>query len=190
LPTAISAQKVDLVLGLDLVVVGGVAEGQRKHTLLLQVGLVNTSEGAGDDSETTEVTGLESGVLTGRTLSVVPVTDDNPLDTTSLVVTGSSGDSIVLLGEVVLDLVGLAVLLVGGTDQHVVGDVVQVATVLQPGASHGDVVSGGLALALDEDGEVGGILLVPGLEASEELETVTVGETATSMEARSAGGAW
>lgn len=30
----------DLVVGSDLLVVGGVAEGQRKHTLLLQVGLV------------------------------------------------------------------------------------------------------------------------------------------------------
>lgn len=168
----LSAQEVDLVLGVDLVVVGRIGEGQRKHTLLLQVGLVDTSEGAGDDGETTEVTGLESGVLTGRALTVVPVTNDNPLDTTSLVVTGSSGDGIVLLGEVVLDLVGLTVLLVGGTDQHVVGDVVQVATVLQPRASHGDVVSGGLALALDQNGDVGGILAIPSLEASEDLETI------------------
>lgn len=36
----LSAEEVDLVLGLDLVVVGGVGEGKRKHTLLLQVGLV------------------------------------------------------------------------------------------------------------------------------------------------------
>jgi hypothetical protein len=168
----LSAEKVDLVLGVDLVVVGRIGEGEGKHTLLLQVGLVDTSEGAGDDGETTEVTGLESGVLAGRALTVVPVTDDNPLDATGFVVTGSGGDGIVLLGEVVLDLVGLTVLSVGSTDQHVVGDVVQVATVLQPRASHGDVVSGGLALALDQDGDVSGILAIPGLEASKNLETV------------------
>lgn len=36
----LSAQQVNDVTGLDLVVVGGVGEGKRKHTLLLQVGLV------------------------------------------------------------------------------------------------------------------------------------------------------
>lgn len=35
-----SAQQVDSVGRLDLVVVGGIGEGQRKHTLLLQVGFV------------------------------------------------------------------------------------------------------------------------------------------------------
>jgi len=52
------------------------------------------------------------------------------------------------------------------------------------------VVGGGLALGLDEDGEVGGILAVPGLERLEELETVGGRETATLTGARSAGGAW
>lgn len=168
----LSAEEVDLVLGSDLLVVGGVNEGERKHTLLLQVGLVDTSEGTADDGETTEVAGLESGMLTGRSLTVVPVTDDNPLDATSLVVTGSGGDGVVLLGEAVLDLVGLTVLGVGGTNQHVVGDVVQVATVLQPRASHGDVISGGLTLTLDQDGHVEGILAIPLSEASENLETI------------------
>ena len=36
----LGAHQVDLVIGLDLVVVGGVGEGQREHTLLLQVGFV------------------------------------------------------------------------------------------------------------------------------------------------------
>jgi hypothetical protein len=36
----LGALEVDLVCGADLVVVGGVGEGKRKHTLLLQVGLV------------------------------------------------------------------------------------------------------------------------------------------------------
>lgn len=167
-----SAEQVNLVVGLDLVVVLGVGEGEREHTLLLQVGLVDTSEGAGDDGETTEVAGLESGVLTGRALTVVPVTDDDPPDALGLVVTGSGRDSVKLASGEVLDLVGLAVGGVDGTDQHVVGDVVKVTTVLEPRAGHGDVVGGGLALGLDEDGQVGGVLAVPGLERLEELETV------------------
>jgi len=36
----LSAENVNLVVRLDLVVVGGVGEGQRHHTLLLEVGLV------------------------------------------------------------------------------------------------------------------------------------------------------
>jgi hypothetical protein len=163
---------VDLVVGADLLVVGGLREGQGKHTLLLQVGLVDTSEGAGDDGKTAQVPGLKGSVLTGRTLAVVPVTDNNPPDAVLLVVTGNVGDSAVLAGEEVLDLVGLTVLLVDSTNQHVVGDVVQVSTVLQPGAGHGDVVSGGLALALDEDGQIGSVLAVPCVEGREKLKTV------------------
>jgi hypothetical protein len=132
----LSAEKVDLVAGLDLLVVLGVGEGKGKHTLLLQVGLVDTSEGAGDDGETAKVTGLESGVLTGRALTVVPVTNDDPADALLLVVTGSGGHSVVLAGGEVVDLVGLTVLGVDGTNQHVVGDVVKVTAVLEPGAGH------------------------------------------------------
>jgi hypothetical protein len=168
----LSSLDVDLVVRADLLVVGGLGEGQGQHTLLLQVGLVDTSEGAGDDGKTAQVPGLKGSVLTGRTLAVVPVTDNDPPDAVLLVITGNVRDGTVLAGEVVLDLVGLAVLLVDGTDQHVVGDVVQVATVLQPGTSHRDVVSGGLALALDEDGQVGSVLAVPSVEGRQELETV------------------
>ena len=171
----LSAEKVDLVAGLDLLVVVGVGEGQGKHTLLLEVGLVDTSEGAGDDGKTTEVTGLESGVLTGRALTVVPVTDDDPADALLLVVTGSGGHGVVLAGGEVVDLVGLTVLGVDGTDQHVVGDVVEVTAVLEPGTGHGDVVGGGLAVGLKQDGEVERILAVPGVEGVKELETVGSG---------------
>lgn len=36
----LSAEQVDGVLGLDLIIVGGVNEGKRQHALLLQVGFV------------------------------------------------------------------------------------------------------------------------------------------------------
>lgn len=185
------AEKVDLVVGLDLLVVLGIGEGEGKHTLLLEVGLVDTSEGAGDDGKTTKVTGLESGVLTGRALTVVPVTDNDPADALALVVTGSGRDSVVLAGGEVVDLVGLTVLGVDGTNQHVVGNVVEVTAVLEPGAGHTklksvkrlemqcvflnlipDVIGGGLALGLDENGQIKSIALVPCVERLKELETV------------------
>ena len=120
------------------------------------------------------MTRLQGGVLTRATLTVVPVTNDNPLDATGLVVTGSSRNSIEFSSESVPDTVGLTVLRVDGTDKHVVGDVVKVSTVLQPWAGHGDVVGSGLALALDKDGEVGGILAIPSLETTEDLQTLTL----------------
>lgn len=51
---ALETQDVDFVIRADLVIVGGVSEGQGKHTLLLQVGLVNTGKGADDNSKSTK----------------------------------------------------------------------------------------------------------------------------------------
>jgi len=76
----LSAQKVNLVLWVDLVVVGGVRESEGKHTLLLQVRLVNTGERSGNDGKTTQMPWLKGGVLTRTTLAVVPVTNNDPLD--------------------------------------------------------------------------------------------------------------
>lgn len=65
-----------------------------------------------------------------------------------LVVSGHIRDSSVLSCQVVLDLVDGVVLAVDGTDQHVVGNVVQVAAELQPRSSSTDVVCGAFALHL------------------------------------------
>ena len=77
----------------------------------------NTSERTDDNSKTTKVTGLESGVLTRLTLTVVPVTDDDPADALGLVVTGNSRNGTELAVGEVLDVVGLAVGRVGGADE-------------------------------------------------------------------------
>lgn len=110
---------VNLVVGGDLVVVGRVGEGQGEHALLLQVGLVDTSEGAGDDGETTEVTGFESSVFTGRALAVVVVTNDDPLDAVVAVVGSGLRNTSPLAGDLVLDLVGFLVSNVDSTDEAV-----------------------------------------------------------------------
>ena len=112
----LETKDVDLVRWADLVVILGVREGESKHTLLLQVRLVDTSEGAGDDSKTTKESRLEGGVLTRGTFTVVVVTDDDPLDATVMVVGSGLRDSAVLAGDLVLDLVDLVVLDVDGTN--------------------------------------------------------------------------
>lgn len=65
-----------------------------------------------------------------------------------LVVTGHIRDSSIFPCQVVLDLVDGIILTVDGTDQHVVGDVIQVAAELQPRSCSTDVVSGAFALHL------------------------------------------
>ncbi len=49
------------------------------------------------------------------------------------------------------------------------------ATVLEPWASGGDVISGALALNLDQDGQFDEVLAVPLGEGFEELQTVALG---------------
>ena len=49
-------------------------------------------------------------------------------------------------------------------EEHVVGDVVKMAPVLEPGPGGTDVVSGTLPLHLDQDGHLSDILTVPSAE--------------------------
>jgi hypothetical protein len=70
---ALQALNIDMIVGLDLIVIGGVDKRERKHALLLEVGLVDTSEGAGNDSQSTEETWLECGMFAGGALTVVVI---------------------------------------------------------------------------------------------------------------------
>lgn len=103
----------------NLVIVGRVLEPQRKHTLLLQVGLVNTRKGSADDSSSTKESGLKSGMFSGRTFTIVLVTDNDPWDISVSVVRGNSGDRAKLASLLVENLVGLTVIRVNSTDQTV-----------------------------------------------------------------------
>lgn len=177
----------DLIGGLDLVVVSTVDEVKGQETLLLQVSLVNSGKRLGDDGETTEESGLKSSVLSRRTLTEVITSDNNPSDTVVSVSNGSLGNSSPLASDLVSDVVGLLVLSVDGSNHVVVGDVLEMASVLKPGTGLRDMVSGGLTKRLDEDGHVNTVLAVPRLEGLEDLESVGSGETSTSTADRSAG---
>ena len=103
------------------------------------------------------------------------VTDDDPLDAMVTVVCADLRDTSVFASDLVLDLVSLAVLRVDRANQAVLRDVLEMTTVLEPGATSGDVVGRALALDLDEDGQVLGCLAVPRLEGLEQLEAVRLG---------------
>lgn len=150
------AHEVDLVIRVDLFVVFRVDERQREHPLLLKVGFVlqkhrisfqtfytqmsrlthNTSKTPRYDSETPKMSRFKCGVLSGAPFTVVPVTDYNPFDTLLLVVSRGRWYCVYVTGDLVLYLVSLSVRCVDRANEHVVGDVVKVATVLEPRASH------------------------------------------------------
>lgn len=142
----------DLVTGGDLVVVGLVLKSQGHDTLLLEVGLVNTGKRLGEDNASTEVSGLQGGVLTGGTLAVVVLGDDEPLLATVLPELAELRDGVLGAVEVVsgVDLTSLSV---DGRVQGVGADVGQVALVLEPGAGGRDGISRALASDLDENTE-------------------------------------
>jgi len=69
----------------------------------------------------------------------------------------------------------LIIVSIGSTDQHVVGDVIQMPTVLEPGTRHADMVRGALALGLDQHLGASDVLAVPPRERSQKLQAVALG---------------
>ena len=164
----------ELVGSLDLVVVGLVLEPQRKHTLLLQVGLVDSGKRLDDNGGTTQESRFKSSVFSRRTFTVVVVSDNNPRNA-SISVSGTDlGHTAVFASALVDNLVDVT-LVRESSDQHVLGDVLQVSSESQPRSSGRDVVGGTLANDLDKDGSVNNVLSVPSLERLQKLESVGLG---------------
>lgn len=186
----------------NLIVVGWVGECERQHALLLQVGLVDAGKRFHNDGTAAEMSGLQGGVLAGRTLAVVLVTDGHPSDALRFVVARNVRHSGPVAGQLVLDFVHFVVFDVNGAarekrdfclfdeiscvdatahecakyapNEHVVGDVVQMAAVFQPWAGGRNVIGGALALDLDQNGQIGQILAVPGVEWLEQLQALAL----------------
>jgi len=89
----------------------------------------NTSKAPGDDCKATQMPWLQCGVLSGASFPVIPVTNHNPLDSSPLVITSGSGNSVIFTGLDVPNFVGLRVFGIDSTNKHVVGDVVEMSPV-------------------------------------------------------------
>ena len=100
----LETEDADLVVRLHLVVVGLVVECEGEHALLLQIGLVDPGEGLDNDGPAAQEPWLQSSVFTGRTLAVVLVSEDDPVDAGVLVLPGDLRDSAVLARLLVLHL--------------------------------------------------------------------------------------
>ncbi|MNL02163.1 hypothetical protein D3C87_1226620 [compost metagenome] len=161
----------DRIAFLDFVVVGRVDESQGQDPLLLEVGLVDACERTGDDRRAAEVTRRHGSVLAAGAFAVILVSDDDPALAAFLVGAGDLGNvEPRLAGQDVLGLAALAGPSVDGPHEEVVGDLVEVAAVAQPGAGRRNMVGGRLALGLDENRHPGELRLDHGLEGVEDLE--------------------
>ena len=193
----LEALNCDFVGGLELIVVRRVSKCQGKHSLLLQICLVDTGERTSDDSQSTEEAGFESGVFTGGTFAVVVITDDNPLNTPIAIVCCSLRDTTPFPSDLVLDLVGFVVLNVYCADQAVLRNVLEVTAVLEPGSTSRNVIGGWktyqyktsdgrrgddvlhLPLTLIRIGRSWGVFPSQGLNGFKSCSLSEVGETAT-----------
>ena len=119
---AFQTQNVNAIARLNLVVIRRVSKRQRQHALLLQIRLVDPGERADDDGQTAEVPWLERSVFTRGAFSVVVVPDHDPFDALVPVVGGGLRDGSLFARQLVLDLVGFAILSVDGTDKAVLCD--------------------------------------------------------------------
>lgn len=80
---------------------------------------MDAGKGPDDDSDAAEEAGLKGGVLARRALAVVGVADDDPGDAVVTVPGADGRNRSPLVRDLVLDLVGLAVGVVDGTDEAV-----------------------------------------------------------------------
>jgi hypothetical protein len=114
-------------------------------------GLMNTGKALDNDGTSSKEAGLKSSMLATGSFTVVLFTKYNPVYATIPVGASNVRDSARGVIEAVGNLIHLAVVGINGTNEHVVGDVLEVTTVFEPRASHGNVVGGALALNLDKN---------------------------------------
>src|SRR5579859_1560800 len=87
-----------------------------------------------------------------------------------LVIALGSGNGAVFAGEFVLYAVGITVKVIDSADEHVVGNIIQVTTELEPRASHGNMVGGTFTFSFDEQFEAAQIGAFPCRERIEQLQ--------------------
>jgi hypothetical protein len=74
----VSAQDVQLVFDVNIIIRRRIGERQRKHPLLLEVRLMNPRKAPCNHRHPSEESRLQSGVLAAGTFAVVPVADNAP----------------------------------------------------------------------------------------------------------------
>src|SRR5690606_23203612 len=96
------------------------------------------------------MTGFHRSMFTRRSLTIVFVTNNDRSNSSSFVRTLCSRDRSIFTCQLVFNGVRFIVEVVNCSNQHVIGYVVQVATVFQPRTSHGNMVSSTFTFCFDQ----------------------------------------
>src|SRR5258708_5137442 len=165
---------IDAVVLLYFVVIFFAREGQGQHALFLQVGLVDTGEAPHDDGPYAAVAGFHGGMFAVGAFSVILVAYHYGADAGCLVSSCRSRYRSVLACQLVPDGVRFLVVEVDGADEHIVGNIIQVAAEFEPGACHGDMVGRTFSFGFDQQFEPFQVDAFPGGEGGQELEALAV----------------
>lgn len=89
------------------------------------------------------MSGFKCRVFSGASFTVIPIANYNPLKASFFVITCSGWNGVPLSSHCVLDLVGFSICRINGTDEHIVRDVIEMAAIFEPRASHYEFISCG-----------------------------------------------
>lgn len=89
------------------------------------------------------MSGFKCRVFSGASFAVIPIANYNPWKASFLVITCCGWDGVPLSSHGVLDLVGFSICCINGTDEHIIRDVIEMAAIFEPRASHYESVSCG-----------------------------------------------
>ncbi len=137
---------------------------------------MDTGEAPGHDDPDAQIPRRHRRVLAAASFAIVLVTDDDRSDTLRPVVSGNLGDvQPRLTRQYVRPLSGFPRERIVGPKKHIVTDLVQMASVLEPRPSRGDMIRRRLAFGLDQHRQLLEIFSVPAVEGLQKLEPLAAG---------------
>src|SRR5277367_3169280 len=120
----------------DAIVVIRIAKSQREQPLLLQIGLVDAREAAGNHCSAAEQSWREGGMLAAAALAIVPVADDYPFDSERAIISRYFRNRVAGFSiENIFCLADFSGERIGRTREHVVAELVQMSAIRKPAAT-------------------------------------------------------
>ncbi len=168
-------KQVQTIVNPDLVVILWGHEGEGKHTLLLEVGLVDARKRSRDDRLGAKEPRTHRRMLAARSFAVVPIAHRYPTHALRLVGTREVRDGHVLLARDRADRrTRLVRERVVRAQEHVVADGVDVPPKAKPRTRRRNVVRRALALGLEQHHQPLVVLAVPGRKRLQKLQPLAL----------------
>src|SRR5690606_5696792 len=166
---------IDCIIFLNLVIVGLICKGQCKHTLFLEVCLMDTGKTLDQNHSYPKVTWFHRSMFTRGPFSIVVVPHHYTTNAGSLVLTLYHRYTFILTCQLFLDLISSIIEVVDCTGEQVVRNIIEVSSILKPWTSHRNMVCCTLALGLDKELQTHKVLSVPGRKRFKQLQSIRLG---------------